>query len=174
MGITLSGQAGLLLAACLLGITLGAVYDIFRIVRVAFRCGKVSVFFQDILYWIICAAVTFIFLVLQNKGKVRVLILLSEALGAALYYYTIGAVVLRKVNKYDAKVKRGVRKAAAAAARPIGRFGRFAGTNIARGGRHAGSFLKKETKLFKIRLQVNRKMMYNLIQAARKSDKTKK
>lgn len=174
MGITLSGQAGFLLAACLLGITLGAVYDIFRIIRSFLRCGKVAVFFQDVIFWLICAAATFVFLVLQNKGKIRFLMLLSEALGAALYYCTIGSIVLRKVKKYDERVKRGVKKAAAAAARPIGRFGRFAGVNISKGGRHAGSFLKKETKLFKIRLQVNRKMLYNLIQTAKKSDRTKK
>lgn len=174
MGITFSGQAGFLLTACLLGITLGAVYDIFRIIRVAFRCGKVSVFFQDIIFWIICAAATFIFLVLQNKGKVRVLMLFSEAGGAALYYCTIGAIVLRKVNKYDLRVKRGARKAAAAVTRPIGRFGSFATANIAKEGRHAGSFFKKETKLFKIRLQVNQRLMYNLIQATRKSDRSKK
>jgi spore cortex biosynthesis protein YabQ len=174
LGITFSGQAGLLLTACLLGFALGAVFDIFRVIRIAARSGGAGVFIQDIIYWLICAAVTFTFLLLQNRGKIRIPLLLSEAVGFAIYYNTIGAVVLQKVKKYDARIRRRVRLAAAAAIRPIGKFGHYAGRKIANRGRHAGRFLKKESKLLKIRLHVNKKMMYNLIQSAEKPENIQK
>lgn len=170
MGISLSGQSGLLLTACLLGFVLGAVYDIFRIFRVVVRSGCLVVIVQDILFWLLCAAVTFVFLLIQNDGKIRALVIIFEALGAALYYYTVGALVLRKVKESERRVKRRVRSAASAAVSPLRKISRVAGHQITRGGRKVGSLFKKESKLLKIRLQVQRKMMYNLIRPTKKPD----
>ncbi len=168
MGITLSGQTGLLLTACLLGFVLGAVYDIFRVTRAVLRCGWIVIFVQDILFWIFCGCVTFVFLLFYNNGKIRALVIIAEAVGAALYYNTIGVIVIGKVKVYEKKVKRRVRIAAAAAITPVNKISRAAGRQIARGGRKTGSFFKKESNLLKIHLQVQRKMMYNLLRAAKK------
>jgi spore cortex biosynthesis protein YabQ len=170
LGISLSGQSGLLLTACLLGFVLGAVYDIFRIARVVVRSGCLIVIVQDILFWLLCATVTFVFLLIQNNGRVRVLVIVSEGIGAALYYYTIGVFVLRKVKDSERAVKRRARSAVAAAMSPLSKIRRTVGHQIARGGRKADSLFKKESKLLKIRLQVQRKMMYNLIRPANKPD----
>lgn len=167
MGITLSGQSGLLITAALLGFVLGAVYDVFRIFRVITRSGRVTVFVLDIIYWLICASATFAFLLLQNEGKLRSLIIISEVAGAALYYYTIGTIVIKKTTAASSSVKRHARAATAAIARPIRRFGRAAGFNIMKKGHAAGSFIKKENKLLEIRLKVYRKMMYNLRRPAK-------
>lgn len=174
MGITLSGQSGLLLAAALLGFVLGAVYDIFRIIRVAARAGRAAVFLLDIIYWLICAAATFAFLLLQNNGKLRAVALIAEVAGAALYYYTIGAIVIKSYTAADAAVKRRVRAMAGAVAQPVSRFSRIVGSEIAKNGRAAGSFVKKESKLLKIRLKVHKKMMYNLIRSTKKSENSEK
>jgi spore cortex biosynthesis protein YabQ len=167
MGITLSGQSGLLITAALLGFVLGAVYDVFRIFRVATRCGRAAVFVLDIIYWLICAAVTFSFLLLQNEGKLRALVIIFEVAGAALYYYTIGVIVIKRAGAVSSGVKRHTRAAAAALARPVRRFGNAAGFKISKKGRWAGSFIKKESKLLQIRLKVHCKMMYNLIQSTK-------
>jgi spore cortex biosynthesis protein YabQ len=172
MGISILGQTGLLLSAALLGFALGAVYDIFRIFRVATRSGRVAVFVLDLLYWLICAAVTFVFLLFQNDGRMRALSMLAQIGGAALYYYTIGRLVIKRAAAASVLAKRKARAAANAAAKavagPMGRFGRAAGYKIAKGGRVAGRFIKKEHKLFKIRLKVHQKMMYNLLRSTKK------
>lgn len=168
MGITLSGQSALLLTAALLGFVLGAVYDVFRVIRVFTRSGRIAVFVFDIIYWLICAAATFAFLLIQNDGKIRALIIVSELAGAALYYYTIGKIVIKRVQAASDRVKRGARAATAAIARPIRKFGSVAGSEISKKGRTCGNIVKKETKLLKIRLKVHNKMMYNLLRSAKK------
>jgi spore cortex biosynthesis protein YabQ len=174
MGITLSGQSGLLIMAALLGFALGAVYDIFRIIRVFANSGRAAVFVLDIIYWLICAAATFAFLLLQNEGKLRALVIIFEVGGAALYYYTVGVIVIKKAAAASTGVKRRARAAKAAIAKPVYRFGRAAELNISKKGRAAGGFLKKETNLFKIRLKVHHEMMYNLIRPAKKPKSAEK
>ena len=169
MGISLSGQSGLLITAALLGFVLGAVYDVFRVFRIVTRCGHVAVFVMDIIYWLICSAATFAFILLQNDGKLRTLIIVSEIAGALLYYYSIGTAVVKKTAEASPKIKRHARTATAAIVRPMRRFGSAAGYKISKKGRSAGSFIKKESKLFKIRLKVHRNMMYNLIRSTKKA-----
>lgn len=171
MGITLSGQSALLITAALLGFVLGAVYDFFRVIRVFTKSGRVAVFIWDIIYWLICAAATFAFLLIENDGKIRALVIICELCGAALYYYTIGKIVIRKVEAASDRVKRGARAATAAVARPIRKFRRAAGREIEKRSRNCGSFLKKQSKLLKIRLKVHNKMMYNLLRSARRPKK---
>ena len=173
MGISPSAQLGMLFSAAFLGFALGAVYDLFRIFRVATRSGRVAVFVLDLLYWIVCTAATFVFLLLQNDGRMRALAMLVEVGGATLYYYTIGRLVIKRAAAADAFAKRKARAAARAVAEPVGRFGRVAGHNIAKKGRAAGRFVKKERKLLEIRLKVHQKMMYNLLRSTKKRKTSK-
>lgn len=174
MGITISSQAGLLISAAVLGFALGAVYDVFRIFRVATRSGKVAVFFLDILYWLVCASATFIFLLVQNEGKPRFMAVLMIVAGAALYYATVGAIVIRRAAAVDAGTRRAARRAAAAAARPVKRLSGAAGKGLRKRGRAAGGMIKKGNKVLKIRLKVYKHMMYNLLQPAKKPGATGK
>lgn len=168
MGITISGQTGLLLSSFLLGVVLGAVFDIFRVIRISARSGRVAVFVQDVIFWLICAASTFVFFLLMNKGKLRFLMLLTEFLGAALYYNSIGIIVTRKVKQYDASIKRHTKAAVRLAAKPVMKYGGKAAAQISKSERKTGSFLKKQSKVLNLRLKVHRTMMYNLIRSAKK------
>jgi spore cortex biosynthesis protein YabQ len=168
MEITLTGQSGLLITAALLGFVLGAVYDIFRVLRVVALRGHIAAFLLDIIYWLICASATFIFILLQNDGKLRALLLIAEVLGASLYYFTIGAIVIKRVEAATETVRRQTRAAAVAISRPVRKYGRAAGHKIAKKGRAVGSLLKKENNLLQIRLKVHSKMMYNLIRPTKK------
>jgi len=168
MGITLSGQTGLLLASILLGFVLGVVYEIFRLIRVSAHCGRIAVFLLDVAYWLLCACATYVFLLLQNSGRVRILVIICEARGAALYYYSVGTIVIKRAAAADRAVKRRARLAKAAILRPVGKFKNSAADKIHKRSRSTGSFIKKETNLFKIRLKVHHKMMYNLIRSLKK------
>ena len=98
MKIEVAQQTMLFLQSCLLGIVLGFVYDIFRILRLALKSGVVVIFIEDILFWSMSAVVTFLFMLTENSGQLRVFVLLGECIGAVVYYLTVGALIM-KISK---------------------------------------------------------------------------
>ena len=105
--------AEILLYSFLLGIFLGAVYDWFRIRRRLFSIKSakkneskehtikridliedIIIFFEDVLYGIICSVVVCIFLFYINHGRFRFISLLGEGIGFLVYYKTVGRLVL--------------------------------------------------------------------------------
>ena len=64
--LTIADQTRLFLLALGLGFLLGIVYDLFRVVRMAFTMRRVGVFIQDVLFFLTCAAATFLFLLAVN------------------------------------------------------------------------------------------------------------
>lgn len=67
--LTIADQTRLFLLALGLGFLLGIVYDLFRVVRMAFTMRRVGVFIQDVLFFLTCAAATFLFLLAVNQGE---------------------------------------------------------------------------------------------------------
>ncbi len=64
-------------------------YDAFRALR---KCGLnsyIAVFISDILFWIIAAFVTFIFLIARTNGEVRGYVLVAQLLGFVAFRFTI-------------------------------------------------------------------------------------
>ncbi len=94
MEITVAGQTWMFLLSIALGALLGACYDVFRILRIAVPHRAGVVLAEDILFSVICAAATFLFLVSVDSGRIRVFALIGELVGFALYYCTVGALVI--------------------------------------------------------------------------------
>ena len=105
--------AEILLYSFLLGIFLGIVYDWFRIRRRLFSINSakksdadkgtkkhicliedVVIFFEDVLYGIICSIVVCIFLFYINHGRFRAITLIGAGVGFLIYYKTVGRLVL--------------------------------------------------------------------------------
>lgn len=82
------------LASVALGAALGVCYDVFRILRIAFKHRTAVVLVEDVLFFTICAVVTFCFLLASGDGQLRAFILIGELIGAILYYCTIGVLVI--------------------------------------------------------------------------------
>ncbi len=80
------------------GLFLGAVYDIFRILRVAFPSSKGAVFVEDSLFFILASVLTFSFIFNINNGQIRLFLLLGTFLGATVYYFTIGILVIKSAK----------------------------------------------------------------------------
>ncbi len=95
MVVLLARQTQIFLGACLLGGFLGVIYDFFRISRLAFHLPRVVILLEDILFFSICGVITFLYLAETNDGRVRYFIMLGLLLGATLYYFTLGVVVMR-------------------------------------------------------------------------------
>lgn len=106
MDISVTEQTADFLLACLFGAVLGLFYDVFRVFRVAVPCSKAAIFLQDLLFWFVCAASTFLFLLCCNAGEIRFFLLLGELLGALLYYFTFGVLVMKSARALVALLRR--------------------------------------------------------------------
>lgn len=105
MEIYLADQTAVFLQACLLGAVLALLYDCFRISRIAFRTPAGVLFFEDLLFFIICAVVTFVFMLSTVDGKIRFFILIGELIGGVVYRLTLGYLIM-KVSK---EIIRGIK-----------------------------------------------------------------
>lgn len=91
------------------GASLGVLYDVFRIMRVAMKLslkmpaplrtvynilGDAIIFIEDILFSIIAAVVVTVFLFHINDGQVRWFVLAGAGTGFAVYYMTVGRLVI--------------------------------------------------------------------------------
>jgi len=93
--VTVAGPVILFGESILLGAALGLLYDVFRILRISFKNGKVLIFLEDVLFFTVATIVSFLFIVLQNDGVLRAFLILGELLGAVLYFFTVSLVILK-------------------------------------------------------------------------------
>lgn len=94
MGVSITQQVNLFLGAGLVGIALGAVYDVFRILRLAVKPFMVVVLIEDLLFFFLFTAATFFYMLLYNNGHVRLFVIIGELIGFTLYYFTVGMLVM--------------------------------------------------------------------------------
>ena len=67
----IAGEAMLFLLSCLIGVGFGAVYDLFRAFRLIFPAGKKAAFIEDGLFFLLFAAVNFLFFLDHSFGRRR-------------------------------------------------------------------------------------------------------
>ena len=91
--LSLATQTKNFLLSLGLGFLMGFVYDLFRIIRISISERKIFVIVFDLLYCIFLCLSTFVFLITVNEGQVRFYLLLGEAIGFAVYYFSFGAIV---------------------------------------------------------------------------------
>lgn len=161
MGIHLAAQTIAFLQACLLGALLGAVYDVFRILRIAFSPRKVVVFVQDLLFFAICAVLSFLFLLTASDGTVRMFLLIGELIGAVLYHLTLGRLVIRAAGALIAAVRSVLRFFYRFMVLPIWRFCYFLVSLLLRPFQLAAALLKNNLLRMKFRLKYRRIVLYN-------------
>ena len=83
MGISIA-QA--FFCSILIGMALGLLYDVFRIVRIALPSPKLLVAAQDILYFLLASGITCLFTLNINEGEVRSFVLVGELLAGWMYF----------------------------------------------------------------------------------------
>ncbi len=97
-GIIVS-QVSVFCYACLLGVGLGFLYDIFRIFRMMINPHYIGIFIQDVIYFAVSGVVTFLFVLTINKGETRFYILAGEGIGWIGYHLTVGEMIYRSSEK---------------------------------------------------------------------------
>lgn len=89
----------LFLGGIILGMFLGAVYDLFRALRLSFRHPKPLVFFEDILFMLVSGISYYSFCTELCRGQIRFFVLLASLIGFAAYLSTVGRLVSRAFAK---------------------------------------------------------------------------
>lgn len=151
----------LFLWSVLLGGALGACYDVFRILRIAVRPGKLLLLVQDLLFFLLAAAASFLFFQEATQGVVRVSLLAGELLGFLVYYFTVGAVVYRLAGAIIGAVKKVLSFLFRIFLRPILLLFRFLGRQLRKPLAALWRKIKIIVKKIKKALQSKRVLMYN-------------
>ena len=88
-----------------LGVVLGIMYDVFRIIRMIINSKYIAIFIQDVLYFILGGVITFLFVLGVNSGNSRFYILAGEGIGWIVYHITLGELIYKCSNKIVTKLK---------------------------------------------------------------------
>ncbi len=84
-------------------------YDIFRAYRAASECSKISVFFQDIVFWITEAFCFFLFFFVRTNGEIRGYVLLISAAAFFVCRVTLSVVLFKILKRITALILKAVR-----------------------------------------------------------------
>ncbi len=106
---SISSQIFIFLFSLILGLMLGIIYDVFRIVRMIINSKNIAVFIQDVLYFIISGIITFIFVLGVNSGDSRFYILAGEGIGWIIYHITLGDIIYKYSSKIVLSIKFKIR-----------------------------------------------------------------
>lgn len=101
-----SEQLTIFISSLGLGFLLGILYDILRALRLSLTKSKTALVFFDILYFVLFAFCTFIFILALNKGEVRFYIIAGELIGALFYYISFGIAVIKITDRAVTVLKR--------------------------------------------------------------------
>ncbi len=94
MNITVADQTIIFLSCIACGITIGLVFDLFRIFRRIIRTNDFITLLQDIIYWLIASVIVFAFILNFNSGELRWYEFLGVFLGAGMYLLTISSIII--------------------------------------------------------------------------------
>lgn len=161
--LTIADQTRLFLLALGLGFLLGVVYDLFRVLRMAFTMRRVGVFIQDVLFFLTCASVTFIFLLAVNQGEVRGFIIAGEGLGFLIYYFSFGLLAV-KVSSF---LVHAIQRLFYLISLPFRALFRLFRRLFGKIGISVKKTSKKIAKKSKFNLKHHKTLLYNLIKKAK-------
>lgn len=94
MILSMSFQALLFLLMVVLGMLLGFVYDIIRILRRIINHFWLLVQLEDIIYWIVAAGIVFLIMLDKTYGEIRFFVLLGVFLGMIIYFIALSPIFM--------------------------------------------------------------------------------
>lgn len=174
MEIYLAEQVTVFAEALLVGAALGLLYDVFRITRIAFPTASGVVFAEDVIFFVVCAVVTFFFGLTVIDGALRIFLIFGELFGAVLYYFTIGKLVMGISKKIIAGIKAVIRFLIKWFFRPIWVAIYQISVFLMRPFAFLGKIFKNILQKAKFDLKVKRKVLYNQINVCFKTKRNLK
>lgn len=164
--VDLAGQIATFWIAAALGAALCLLYDLFRILRYAHRPRKAAAFVQDVLWWCVCAVLTYGLLLVRCKGVVRFYALAGEVLGFAAFRATLSRAVLAAAKPVVRVCRGAFRWLRRCVAAPCCRF-------VKNAAKTAAQRLKIFLKILKKHLKRLLRLLYNPHSADTKRQRSK-
>ena len=96
---TVSEEVQLFGLSCLMGAAVGTAFDVLRAFRLILRHNSILVAAEDILFSGLYAAALTAFSSAAAKGELRFYFVIGNILGAAVYFMTVGSVVMKTLRK---------------------------------------------------------------------------
>lgn len=95
MNQIVSSQSLLFITSIEIGIAMGIVFDLVRILRKIVKHASFLVQIEDILYWIVCGLIGFYMLYINNYAAIRPFVFIGILLGAILYFASFSIVFMK-------------------------------------------------------------------------------
>ncbi len=172
--LSLARQTQAFLMSLGFGFIMGIFYDVFRIIRLCISKGRVAFIITDMLYCIFLCFCTFLFFLTVNEGEIRAYILIGEASGFAVYYFSLGAVIFSVSERIIFLIKKTVRGFFKIIFFPFKWiFGKIRGffNKFVKKSRKSSKNIKNKSNFL---LKVNKQMLYNLFYNKKKTRQSSK
>lgn len=160
--LTLAKETRLFLLSIVVGVGLSLLYDLLRVLRLQTRHRPIVVSLEDLIYFLVCAAVTFGFALKDNSGQIRGYILIGELLGWGCWHLTAGELAVKIASGIFALLRRVVLAVARVALFPFYCLWKLVLKILGLLSRPMKLFLKKVIQTQKYNLKRKQMMLYNL------------
>lgn len=95
MLMSTSNQVYIFLSAVYMGIIIGFIYDIYRVVRILSNPTKLVTGIMDILFWVTVTLLSIIGFFYVSSGEIRLYNIIGLAIGWMLYLLTLSRYIIR-------------------------------------------------------------------------------
>ncbi len=95
MNVTMAEQLRGFYLSLGMGVFLGAVYDIFRLIRIFWNPPKRQLFFLDMLCMLLLGIFSYLLFLAVSSGSLRLYVILGECIGFCVYVWTVGRITER-------------------------------------------------------------------------------
>lgn len=99
-------QLFVLLYSLAVGVALGILFDVFKIKREFFGVTRLILFFDDLVYMLICTVVLILGVFKVNNGKLRWYELLAPAVGFIIYRLTLSKLIIAFFYFLSSRIKK--------------------------------------------------------------------
>lgn len=92
-------QAYSFLVFSLTGVTIGVLFDFFRILRRTIKTSNIITYIEDVLFWILTGLLVLYNIWYFNNGEIRVYMFLGIILGVLIYMSTLSNILIQIFSK---------------------------------------------------------------------------
>ena len=97
-------QAYLFLVFSLTGVTIGILFDFFRILRKTIKTPNIITYVEDILFWILTGLLILYNIWYFNNGEIRIYMFLGIIIGVLIYMSTLSNILIKIFSKILQKI----------------------------------------------------------------------
>lgn len=98
--MTLSEETTVFLIFVVMGMLFSVIFDVFRAIRKVKKLKNRTIYFQDIIYFLIVGTILLLIIINYMNTELRVYLILAIILGVIIYISTVGNMVMNLIVKF--------------------------------------------------------------------------